>query len=270
LKNVVLFYIYKPLEITGSTINAIEYFLAIFEHNPDIQLVLINGNEMVRDMFINLAESRYDLDDLGYKDSIICLSKIKLARKVFDRVLVLDFETIKETRDLLHTKELIVIQEKHTDKEEYTFDEINSKDITLYGEMPWQVKDIQYRMKMLFHRFKMLTKVEKGVYVNSPRNKDYSFLKKSALPNKPIIYKSRIHLDNMFEHFDTYLYYHADTWFDPHPRLFHECLFYNKGILYENPKKIKDGSFYRFNDMCSFGLQGRILNRNDEVVRRFL
>ena len=270
MKNVVLFYIYKPLQITGSTINAIEYFLAIFEHNPDVKLVLVNGAEVVRDMFINLAESRYDLDDLDYKDSIICLSKIKLVSQRFDKVLVLDFETIKETRDLLHANQLIVIQEKHTDKKEYTFDELNSKDIILYGEMPFQVKDIQYRMKMLFHRFKMLTKVESGIYVNSPHNKDYSFLKKLDLPNKPIIYKSRNHLDNMFEHFDTYLYYHADKWFDPHPRLFHECCFYNKKVIYQQSKKILDGSYHRYIDMILNGIQGRILNKNDEVVRRFL
>lgn len=272
MKNVVLFYIYKPLEITGSTINALEYFLSIFEHNQDIKLVLVNGNETVRDMFINLAESRYDIDDLDYKDSIICLSRIKLVSHGFDKVLVLDFETIKETRDLLHTKELIVIQEKLTHLDNYTFDEINSKDITLYGEMPWQIRDIQYRMKMLFHRFKMLNKIEEGIYINSPRNSDYSFLKKLEfdLPNKPIIHKSRTHLDNMFEHFDIYLYYHANTWFDPTPRLFHECLFYNKEIIYENPKRIKDGSFYRFNDMLRYGLQGRILNKNDEIIKRFI
>ena len=269
MKDVVLFYIYKPLEITGSTINAIEYFLAIFEHNSDIKLVLVNGDEVVRDMFINLAESRYDIDDLDYKDSIICLSKINLARKVFDKVLVLDFETIKATRDLLHVKELIVIQEKHTYEEAYTY-EINSKDITLYGEMPFQVKDIQYRMKMLFHRFKTAKVGGYGIYINSPRNKDYSFLKELYLQNKPVIYKSRKHLDNMFEHFDTYLYYHANTWFDPHPRLFHECLFYNKKVIYKNPHRIVDGSFYRYKDMLRLGLQGRILNKNDEVVRRFL
>ena len=270
MKNVVLFYIYKPLEITGSTINAIEYFLAIFEHNPDIKLVLVNGDEVVRDMFINLAENRYDIDDLDYKDSIICLSKIKLVRQGFDKVLVLDFETIKETRDLLYAKELTVIQEKRTHLVEYTFDEINSKNITLYGEMPWQVKDIQYRMKMLFHRFKTLRSVKYAIYVNSPRNKDYSFLNHIELPNKPIIYKSRKHLDNMFEHFDTYLYYHATTYFDPHPRLFHECYFYNKKVIYHNPKSIIDGSHFRHIDVNIHGLQGRILNKNDEIVRRFI
>ena len=57
------FYIYKPLEITGSTINALEYFFAIFEHNPRIKLVLVNGDENIKNKFINLAENRYNLDD---------------------------------------------------------------------------------------------------------------------------------------------------------------------------------------------------------------
>ena len=54
------------------------------------------------------------------------------------------------------------------------------------------------------------------------------------LPDKPIILKSGNHLGNLFEKFDTYVYYHANKWFDPHPRLFRECKFYGKEIHYIN------------------------------------
>lgn len=269
--NAVLFYTFQiPVEmaITGSTINAIEYYLTIFEHNSDIKLVLLNGTEKSRQKIIGLAKNRYYVDDLDFESNIICLEKGKLIRQGFERVLVLDYSTIQMTRDTLLSDNLIVIQEK----EDYQFDNLNSKNLVRYGEMPWQIKDKEYRMKMLFDRFKKLRHVESGLYVNSPKNSDYSFLNKLnlRLKLKPKVFKARRHLDNMFEQFDEYLYWHANTWFDPHPRLFAECTFYGKKIHYYNIHGIKDGSFYRYNDMLQNGIKDRTLNKNDEVVRNFI
>jgi len=265
----VLFYTFQlPVEmaITGSTINAIEYYLTILEHNSDIKLILVNGTGKSRQKIIDLAKNRYHLDDLDFEDNIICLEKGKLMRQGFQRVLVLDYSTIQMTRDILVSKKIIVIQEK----EDYKYDNLNSKNLIHYGEMPWQYKDHEYRMKMLFDRFKELGTVKSGLYVNSPKNRDYDFLKHLDLPDKPIIFKARSHLDNMFEQFDEYLYWHANTWFDPHPRLFAECYFYGKKSNYHNIYGIQDGSFYRYHDMMERGIEDRTLNKDDEVVRHFI
>lgn len=55
------------------------------------------------------------------------------------------------------------------------------------------------------------------------------------------------HPKNFHSFFDTYVYYHMG-YFDPHPRLFHECSFYNKKIIYINKQNIKDGGFFRYKD----------------------
>ena len=60
------------------------------------------------------------------------MSKIDLIKQTFSKVLVLDFETIKELRDLLLADEIVVIQEKHTEEKKYQFDELNSLKIILY------------------------------------------------------------------------------------------------------------------------------------------
>jgi len=274
----VLYYIYEPLELNGSHINALEYYLTIFEYNPEIRLVLINGSEKSKNELIKIAKNRYYLNDLiGWENNIDCLSnKVKLIRQGFKKVLVLDFYTIPNIKTLLHSHELIEIAEftdpKHAPKniEFDRFDKYNARKHTIYGEMPWQEKDVEYRMKMLFTRYKIPREVTPGYYINSPGNPDKSYLKKLNLENKPIFHKKRQHLNNMFEHFDEYIYYHGNSWFDPHPRLFVECTFYGKKIQYINNYGVKDGSYYRYNDVCTNGIAGRILSKNDEIIRQFI
>jgi hypothetical protein len=269
----ILFYVYRPLELTGSTINAVEYYLAIYEHNPSIKLMLLNCDEYWRNEILKIIRDRYNLEDLvNWENNIICSDLFSIIKQEFDRVLVIDFSTIKKTRPVLKAKKLIVLQEKYTHLRPYTYDSLNSNDIIRYGEMPWQETDYWYRMKMLFSRFKKLRFVEKRVYINSPRNNDLSFVKelKLKLGGRPIIYKKRKHMNNLFEHFDMYVYYHADTWFDPHPRLFVECAYYDKKIKYINKFNIKDGSYYRYWDVRAKGIENRTLSKDDEIVREFL
>jgi hypothetical protein len=136
--------------------------------------------------------------------------------------------------------------------------------------MPFHHRDVDYRMKFLFDRYKPLQNIEPAIYINSPNNDDYLFIKKLNLPDKKLLYKDRIHVDNLFEKFDEYVYYHANKWFDPHPRMILESAFYGKKIHYYNPHKIKDGSLYRWKDYKENGLKNRNLTREDEIVRQLI
>jgi len=260
----VLFYNYDfhNLHLTGVPINNLEYFFTIFEYNPDFKFIMLNAHESVKQDLIKVAENRYYLDDLkGYQDNIICMKMADLLKFRLGRVLVTDILTLLKTKDVLRFFWMHYLVE-----EDYDFP---YRYVTKYAEMPFH-KGKRYRMKMLFNRFRMLNSVDKGIYINSPKNFDFSFLKYLDLPDKPIVYKSRSHLENMFEKFDTYLYWHANRWFDPSPRMFAECYFYNKKILYYNHDNIKDGSWYRYNDLMENGLSGRILGKNDELVQEFI
>ena len=139
--------------------------------------------------------------------------------------------------------------------------------------MPFHYKDHEYRMKCLFGRYKTIPlNPESGTYVNSPRNEDFLEVQ-YALPHlpRPFIFKSKTKPEeNLFEKFTHYLYYHADKWFDPHPRLFLECAWYNKDITYRNPYNVKDGSWYRYKDLLKNGLNDRILTKDDEIIRQLI
>lgn len=267
----VLLYVTPDITLTGSHINAFEYFLTSFENNPNIKLIIFeNGTKRNIDYLIKVMKNRYILNGLkGWEDNVIGMSRNELLRVHFDTVLILDFSTILKLKAFL-AKKIIVISEKYTDEKRFFYDK-NVYPVTYYGEMPFHYKDKQYRMKMMFNRFKPLSRVRPGVYINAPLSKNDDHLKNKHIPkNKPIIFKSAKHRENLFEWFDTYVYIHVERWFDPHPRLFHECYFYNKEIIYINPNQVKDGSWYRYNDLMERGLEDRLLTTEDEIVRQLI
>ncbi|MHA1814869.1 MAG: hypothetical protein ACTSX1_02605 [Candidatus Heimdallarchaeaceae archaeon] len=264
----IIFYVFNT-KLTGSVINAFEYFFSILEHNPEVKLILLDASKSDVEYFLEVVNDRYDLRGLNYDKNIIRLPLRMLVRRKFGKALVLDYSTINKTRGLLVAKDLVVISEKKTDDPEYMYNK-NFYNVTYYGEMPFHYKDKDYRMKMLFDRFKPISIPNEAIYVNSPHNKHQSFVSRLNLPDKPIIFKLRIHQRNLFEQFDTFVYYHANKWFDPHPRLFVESCFYDKEIMYFNKYDIKDGSYYRYNDIMLRGTENRTLSKDDEIVRQFI
>jgi hypothetical protein len=269
--NAILFYTFPTLRLTGSTINAIEYFLKGYEFNPELKLVMLNGTYEAKSTLLRLIRDRYNLEGLdGFETNIVNRRRAGIIKEKFETVLVLDYNTIRKTRGLLNAKRIIVISEKHTDLPEYFFDK-SLYNVIYYGEMPFHYRDVKYRMKCLFDRFKPLVDEQGGTYVNSPKNDDLSFLLHIKNLPKPFIIKSKLSPEeNLFEKFTHFLYYHADKWFDPHPRLFLECEFYGKSITYMNPHKIKDGSWYRYRDIRENGIKDRTLSGNDEVIRSLI
>jgi len=264
--------------INGAIIDCIEYYLCILEQTKDIKLLILNYNPIFKKILIDLINDRYELKDLDFEKNIIGITKSELIRMKFNRLLITDYGTIVKTRGLILTKDfnskILILSDLHTDKPEFTIDKsLYPKGcITYYGEMPFVYKDIQYNHKFLFSKFKKLTRIDNAVFVHSPKNNDYKFMEsyKILFKNKKIIYKTDNHKKHLFELFDTFLYHHADKWFDPRPRLMHECSFYKKNIHYVNKPNCIDGSYYRFMDLKVNGLKDRYLTKDDEIVKQFI
>ena len=87
-----------------------------------------------------------------------------------------------------------------------------------------------------------------------------------SLPNVTV---HRYHPKGFFSMFDRYLYVHDGEYFDPRPRLFHECVHYGKEISYCNALGVMDGSWYRYNDAVR-GLSDRCLTEDDVVIKELL
>jgi hypothetical protein len=257
--------------INGSIIDAFEYYFAILEHNEDAKLFLIDFNNEFTDYLISIMEERYYLDDLNWKKNIVRIKRANIVAYNFKRCLIVDYSTINRLRGLLKVEQLDIISELFTENTQY-FMSPELYNVTYYGEMPFVYKDKDYRMKMLFDRFKPLSQVKRGFYVHAPEHQNPEELKTELdFPyDAPIFFKREKHMENLFEHFDMYIYYHSNNYFDPHPRLPLECMFYEKRIKYINKFNVKDGSYYRFNDMQANGISNRTLNKDDEIVRQFI
>jgi len=267
---------YPHKTVSGAIIDAFEYYFAILEHNPEMRMILIDFNVEFKQYLFNIIEERYNLDDLNWKDNIENIRRFNIVHYVFEKVLILDYTTINRLRGILKAGEIDVITEitiisdLHTDNPEYMFRK-DLYNVTYYGEMPFVYKDTPYRMKLLFDRMRKIDGTRKGYYINSPGNDNYNFIEELNLDrNRSIYFKQTDHFKNLFEFFDRFIYYHANKYFDPHPRLFLECAYYGKKIFYYNPYDVRDGSYYRFNDLNDRGLSDRFLNKDDEIVKLFI
>lgn len=264
--------------INGALIDCIEYYLCILEQTDEIKFLILNYNPTFEKIFVNLINDRYHLGRIKFESNIMSITKSDLIRMKFDRLLIADYGTILKIKGLVSIKnpdsKILILSDLHTDKSEFTIDKSLYPNgcVIYYGEMPFVYKDIQYNHKFLFSRLKPLRKTDNAVFVHSPLNNDYSFMDEfeKDFKSKKIIYKTEKHKNNLFELFDTFLYYHADKWFDPRPRLMHECYYYNKRIVYVNVFKVIDGSYYRMNDLSKNGLNNRWLTKDDEIVKQFI
>jgi hypothetical protein len=264
--------------INGAVIDFIEYYLCILEQNKNIKLLILNYNQTFKEILFNLIEDRYDLGDLNFKDNIIGITKSDLLKTKFHRVLIVDYGTIQKVKGLINIlnaeSKIIILSDLHTDKPDYIINKtLYPKNCVLYyGEMPFVYKDVEYKHKFLFSKYRKIENVEPNIFLHSPKNNDYKFIEnyKTIFKTKKIIYKTESHKKHLFSLFDTFVYYHADKWFDPRPRLMHECEFYNKRIYYINEPRCIDGSYYRYLDLKNNHLNNRFLTKDDEIVSQFI
>lgn len=266
-------------KVMGSVIDVIEYYLTARQYSKDVYLAFFPYNNETlyhdyRSKIIDLIKSKYlNLPD-NFENNILKIKKFDLPKIRPDKLIIFDWGSIPRLKGFLaFAHKLIIISE--LSEPEYMVDK-NKYNVVYYGEMPFVYKDYPYRMKFAFDLYPRLKQVKKGLYINSPNN-DYlqdknilSYLNNFQYEENQIFKKSGTHKDNLFEHFDHYLYYHANKYFDTHPRLFHECYFYNKKITYVNEYNIKDGSYYRYQDLLKTGLENRILGEGDEIIQELL
>ena len=148
---------------------------------------------------------------------------------------------------------------------------------------------IPYQQKLYFNIFKkydhfennaLLSCVSKGVPTKEQLDEIFSYLdpdqkllvslkKGQYIHNHPKIICLYNHPKDFHQLFNTYVYYHLN-YFDPHPRLFYECIFYDKKIIYINHNNIKDGGYFRYMDAIQNGLKNCWLDENDEIVKEMV
>jgi len=269
-------------KVNGSLVDTLDYFITIYEHNPDIKLVLLESSESHKNKLRNFVLNRYNLD-AGFIhlmfDNIIVCSRLDLRMAKINKLLLMDLGTIRDIYNYCP----IVCEDIHIIVEDGS--EGIFKKAKYYSEIP-EIFDVygstRYIIKMRLDLIKKPTIIKSGTYVNHRNNPLYIDFNPNYVREHMIVkaemdmvydnwfFKKDTPVDNLFEEFDTFVYYKSCDWFDTHPRLFTECFYFNKKIIYINKGNVKDGSWYRYYDLINNGINHRFLTKDDEIVKEFI
>ena len=268
----------------GYIIDSYEYFVAMKELGCNIKMGLLNSSSRQFSELSQIIDDRYDLPK-SYMDDIYPITKIDLMMEDYDNVLLpsANIDTLKHINQFIKQKNVYTIL-----GQDEQFDNVQ-----IFNEFPFH-GDINYKMKFLLHRFKKLDYCESFAYTNFINKLKFTELELQRAidllkTNQKLLvsvknyqqipflkdYKKYVeviigHPTNFFSLFDTYIYIHNGHYFDPSPRLFVESKFYNKDIIYINDYDIKDGSYYRYHDVMTNGINDRYFTKDDPLIQKFL
>lgn len=290
----------------GSLYDSLEYFMKIYENNNDIRLlfyIIPTGGlfdqvmfrkkqhgvkpvdyvdfkvshiniDLIKKQLLNIIDGKYIIDDYFFMDNIHLITLTKFfIRNNPNKILTIDLSTPRKFKLFLaRAKTEILIIPEWTDPVEYFYQsEVNK--VTYYTEMPFCHCDVPYRMKFDFERYKPLDDdIPEKIYINYPKM-TYPYDNErvnTVISNfgKEVLIKEDQFLYDLHNHFYEYVYFQSDKWFDPHPKLFHECKYYNKPYYYYNWKHVKDGSYYRYRSSLTDNLSDLQLTKDDIIVKR--
>ena len=275
--NIVLFELYG---INGALIDAIEYYLYMKSINKDVKLCLIRTQYSTKkESIYSLIDDRYDIP-FDYKKGIIYYnSRSELLRQEFTNVLILDYTTV-EHAPIIRAEHIHIIYDHHKSKRRI-YNVLQGHDhITVYNEMPFGI-GVPYKMKFAFDLYRIPDRSQRRCYVNCA-NKSYSELSRVELyTDKEImitgydgvtdsaVIAHKSHPKDFFSLFDTYAYIHDGKYFEPRCRLLMECFYLDKHIIYDNEYDIKDGSYYRYEELLEKGVSERHFTPEDQIVKEF-
>jgi len=271
----------------GSLYDSIEYFLKIYETNKDIKLLFhlipntgfvdrgstykrfVSSFDFILKQVRDIIEGKYYISDFLFFDNIHIVDiKHLFMNNRLNKILTIDLTSPQLFKSFIaRSREVYIIPE--WTKREY-FYQSKRNNVTYYTEMPFCYCDVPYRMKFDFDRYKPIDKYENKLYVNYPKLNPFDELKiKNEIDkfDKDVLVKEDQFFYDLHLHFNEYVYFQSVKWFDPHPKLFHECKFYNKPYHYFNFNNVKDGSYYRYKWSLTDKLSDLQLTKDDIIVK---
>ena len=288
--------------LNGAVIDAVEYFLYMKSIGVDIKLCVFNRFNKLYSPHVEklheLIKDRYDID-FDYVDDIKYYERTwEFVKERFNTVLILDRMTA-ETFPLFNAEKVVFFHDYSVRMgTEELYDKMSGfQHIKIYHEMPFAITCKYSRktnLKMAFSLYKKRDKVDDNYFMNllskgeiwdiqnalsEIENDKYLFVtyKKEDAAKLLKIRDHRLvmwdmHPSDFFSKFGTYIYIHDGHYFDPRPRMFHECAFYGKKIKYVNHHGIKDGSWYRYQEVLNDpeAVKKRTLCPDDIIIREFL
>ena len=245
--------------LDGSTIDILDYYSVVRKNRTDSKLLftfnksLINKTSLVNEINEIIQErfkEPFDFDIIKRTELL----------KTKDFIVTMGIGGYKNIKNFIFKNKIFVIYEGLKDESM-----LKDKRVIISEDI-----EPSYKMKLAFNEYKEPENSSRGLFLNILDNKLDECAKRiiAWAGYNSFILKGRRHVKNLFKLFDTYLYIDDDKYYNPNPRLFHECYFYNKNIMYIT--KRKDGAYRRFFELEEGKFSERILDTNDSNVKYLL
>ena len=284
--------------INGGLFDAFEYFMAIYDVCPEVKFIMVSYqltkgaalHPLARlQSIFDIFNDRYNLEGIDLKKSVLYVTPFQLSKMQLNKILIVENHTPKLI-DMINYNEAHIIVDwlnnQFGDDDLLYYTLLKEHRVTLYNEMPFFPGGKPYVEKLYFKRYRTYTVFQKNVFLTTifkgtPTADQFDEIVEKYLTlgqqllvstEKKIMHPRVVsllrHPKDFHSLFDSYLYVHLGKYFDPHPRLFHECAFYGKKIVYINDNNV-DGSYYRYYDLIANGIEPHCLDQDDEIIEVF-
>lgn len=256
--------------INGGTYDAIEYAF-ILSQIGDTDLVIYNKRQInIIDIIKDVIFKKYILNIEQLPFNIKIMMDNKIDRIKYKSALFIDSGIISKIPLFRSDKHFILADYIPSTLKMYQ--KISKlKNVHTMNEMPFFPSAINYKFKYAFNIFKQYEKLEDNTLYSNKNVVNATIIHNTKLVNNknnleiPIVWP----INNFNQQFNRYVYNNTN-YFDPRPRIFHECLFYGidkLNIIRNIENENYDGAYYKIKSLNEEGLNNRVLDTNDELIQ---
>lgn len=263
--------------INGGTYDAIEYAYVLSKLGTT-NLIMYrlkdcvfgkNDNlESMKNGILDIIHKKYMLDKPDF--NIIIRKGNIIDRNQYKSILAVDSVIVNKIPLFLFEKAFI-LADPYMSNISFYHRVKDLPNVYTYNEMPFFPAEVNYKFKFAFDIYKKYDRLENNTLISYKNDKE-PFNKHitkfvNNITGKEVSYKWPI--NDFHQKFNKYVYNNID-YFDPRPRIFHECAFYGistNNIIRNIKSENYDGAYYRIKSLQEDGLECRYLTIEDELIQ---
>lgn len=263
--------------INGGTYDAIEYAYVLSKLGTT-NLIMYRLKDCVFGKNDNLESMKNDILDIIHKKytldkpdfNIIIRKGNIIDRNQYKSILAVDSVIVNKIPLFLFEKAFI-LADPYMSNISFYHRVKDLPNVYTYNEMPFFPAKVNYKFKFAFDIYKKYDRLENNTLISykndkEPFNKHITKFVNNAT-GEEVSYKWPI--NDFHQKFNKYVYNNI-AYFDPRPRIFHECAFYGistNNIIRNIKSENYDGAYYRIKSLQEDGLECRYLTIEDELIR---
>lgn len=256
--------------ICGAIYDSIEYAYVLSKFGKTKLTIYIRGNNISAEIANKVIPKKYTLDINNLPFDIEYRKNITIDKNQYKSVLFIDSMSVEILPIYMARKYFIYAD--YIPNALYLYRKVcDLKNVYTFNEMPFFPSPVNYKFKMGYDIFKTYDRLENNTLISSKEVTSTQILHKTEFVNNDT--NEIVHftwpIEDFNQKFNRYQYY-SKNYFDPRPRIFHECAFYgikNSDIIRKTDIEMKDGAYYKLMSLYDEGYECRNLTVDDELIQ---